>query len=132
MIRRPPRSTLFPYTTLFRSAHSRHEAGALSGGECGGRRDRAERRRPRGDRHGVPEGRDGGRSLRGGGDGGGQSVTRGLRQIGHGPIRGSFPSSSCTGPSVTAVSVSVMVSVITRPLVEPVNCAGWSGPRATG
>src|SRR3712207_8563159 len=23
MIRRPPRSTLFPYTTLFRSAHSR-------------------------------------------------------------------------------------------------------------
>src|SRR5947209_17103775 len=28
MIRRPPRSTLFPYTTLFRSLH-----GALSGGE---------------------------------------------------------------------------------------------------
>src|SRR5438477_854360 len=26
MIRRPPRSTLFPYTTLFRSAHERHEA----------------------------------------------------------------------------------------------------------
>src|SRR3712207_8505127 len=24
MIRRPPRSTLFPYTTLFRSAHSRN------------------------------------------------------------------------------------------------------------
>src|SRR4051794_41688443 len=24
MIRRPPRSTLFPYTTLFRSAHDRH------------------------------------------------------------------------------------------------------------
>src|SRR5574341_2575791 len=24
MIRRPPRSTLFPYTTLFRSKHSRH------------------------------------------------------------------------------------------------------------
>src|SRR3712207_7197576 len=29
MIRRPPRSTLFPYTTLFRSADPvRHEAGA--------------------------------------------------------------------------------------------------------
>src|SRR2546427_3503279 len=28
MIRRPPRSTLFPYTTLFRSLH-----GALEGGE---------------------------------------------------------------------------------------------------
>src|SRR5258708_11327066 len=25
MIRRPPRSTLFPYTTLFRSAHQRRE-----------------------------------------------------------------------------------------------------------
>src|SRR3712207_8994313 len=24
MIRRPPRSTLFPYTTLFRSAHAHH------------------------------------------------------------------------------------------------------------
>src|SRR2546429_3660954 len=24
MIRRPPRSTLFPYTTLFRSGHGRH------------------------------------------------------------------------------------------------------------
>src|SRR3712207_7304747 len=27
MIRRPPRSTLFPYTTLFRSARVRHEPG---------------------------------------------------------------------------------------------------------
>src|SRR5471032_3428162 len=32
MIRRPPRSTLFPYTTLFRSGRSRHPGdGALSG-----------------------------------------------------------------------------------------------------
>src|SRR3712207_7633049 len=30
MIRRPPRSTLFPYTTLFRS-----EEGLLVGGSCG-------------------------------------------------------------------------------------------------
>src|SRR3712207_8155239 len=29
MIRRPPRSTLFPYTTLFRSVHE-----ALNGGQC--------------------------------------------------------------------------------------------------
>src|ERR1039458_710950 len=28
MIRRPPRSTLFPYTTLFRSMHGRMEFGA--------------------------------------------------------------------------------------------------------
>src|SRR3712207_9023024 len=27
MIRRPPRSTLFPYTTLFRSHHDRHRLG---------------------------------------------------------------------------------------------------------
>src|SRR2546422_6329452 len=54
MIRRPPRSTLFPYTTLFRSHHQparvvgvvrwddcrarrtdRHVAGRLAGGEAG-------------------------------------------------------------------------------------------------
>src|SRR2546426_8121338 len=29
MIRRPPRSTLFPYTTLFRSVHDALEQGAL-------------------------------------------------------------------------------------------------------
>src|SRR5256885_12838637 len=29
MIRRPPRSTLFPYTTLFRSAFENHERGTL-------------------------------------------------------------------------------------------------------
>src|SRR5256885_8452927 len=28
MIRRPPRSTLFPYTTLFRSVHARSRGGA--------------------------------------------------------------------------------------------------------
>src|SRR3712207_9422427 len=31
MIRRPPRSTLFPYTTLFRSAHSQARGGPLQG-----------------------------------------------------------------------------------------------------
>src|SRR3712207_7870924 len=30
MIRRPPRSTLFPYTTLFRSAHSRESLRPLA------------------------------------------------------------------------------------------------------
>src|SRR2546426_6030600 len=46
MIRRPPRSTLFPYTTLFRSGPHRHprrerqELRAVSPGEV---RDRAER-----------------------------------------------------------------------------------------
>src|SRR5689334_24618006 len=33
MIRRPPRSTLFPYTTLFRSLHST-VAFSLGGSEC--------------------------------------------------------------------------------------------------
>src|SRR2546430_12003889 len=32
MIRRPPRSTLFPYTTLFRSAKALIEKGSASGG----------------------------------------------------------------------------------------------------
>ncbi len=31
MIRRPPRSTLFPYTTLFRSASSMKEFGKVMG-----------------------------------------------------------------------------------------------------
>src|SRR2546426_3991595 len=35
MIRRPPRSTLFPYTTLFRSLRLRHRQGAGRGG-CDG------------------------------------------------------------------------------------------------
>src|SRR2546430_11057995 len=47
MIRRPPRSTLFPYTTLFRS---RNERGAPSAHP--GRQDRPGRARPR------PEGED--------------------------------------------------------------------------
>src|SRR2546430_11157740 len=33
MIRRPPRSTLFPYTTLFRSALHRSERGCPRGGK---------------------------------------------------------------------------------------------------
>src|SRR5690349_23772710 len=54
MIRRPPRSTLFPYTTLFRSLRRRAgasfvRAGARSGRTRGGR-PRAKRRPPRVDR----------------------------------------------------------------------------------
>src|SRR5437762_13056561 len=44
MIRRPPRSTLFPYTTLFRSWEHRHlPARPRWSGRCGGR-DPARRR----------------------------------------------------------------------------------------
>src|SRR2546430_9222420 len=35
MIRRPPRSTLFPYTTLFRSHRSPTPAPGLAGSPCG-------------------------------------------------------------------------------------------------
>src|SRR5260370_30120658 len=55
MIRRPPRSTLFPYTTLFRSRPARHAAGRRAGDGAGralsrlacldarrGKRDRSE------------------------------------------------------------------------------------------
>src|SRR5690242_21327562 len=34
MIRRPPRSTLFPYTTLFRSLKSSLRVAAVTGGDC--------------------------------------------------------------------------------------------------
>src|SRR3712207_7139597 len=62
MIRRPPRSTLFPYTTLFRSRNSRQHGaiGGADGGPLAGlsavvrharRRDRADgARRPHVDR----------------------------------------------------------------------------------
>src|SRR3712207_8327198 len=41
MIRRPPRSTLFPYTTLFRSRRApRHGRALVAGGDAGGRRAR--------------------------------------------------------------------------------------------
>src|SRR3712207_8046501 len=47
MIRRPPRSTLFPYTTLFRSPdRPRHEAGAVPDGR-GVHRSRRRPARPR-------------------------------------------------------------------------------------
>src|SRR3712207_8183906 len=36
MIRRPPRSTLFPYTTLFRSSRCRHNMGYWGGGNWWG------------------------------------------------------------------------------------------------
>src|SRR3712207_8874876 len=44
MIRRPPRSTLFPYTTLFRSCappavHDQHHRGAEVGGDLGVERE---------------------------------------------------------------------------------------------
>src|SRR5256885_10695528 len=42
MIRRPPRSTLFPYTTLFRSDHAEHRSAGLQQ-----RNQRPEQRIPR-------------------------------------------------------------------------------------
>src|SRR2546426_5032043 len=45
MIRRPPRSTLFPYTTLFRSPRPAPWAGRRSARGCR-RRSRPSRRRP--------------------------------------------------------------------------------------
>src|SRR3712207_7326299 len=46
MIRRPPRSTLFPYTTLFRSGDPRRGVGADEGPPRGHRRQLPARRRP--------------------------------------------------------------------------------------
>src|SRR5947199_3783103 len=49
MIRRPPRSTLFPYTTLFRSLRGRRRHGVLWPAQCLGaaRRGAHRRRGPR-------------------------------------------------------------------------------------
>src|SRR5438309_8453955 len=47
MIRRPPRSTLFPYTTLFRS----HDAGRAAAAAGAARRDRLRRRVARSEEH---------------------------------------------------------------------------------
>src|SRR3712207_8483422 len=44
MIRRPPRSTLFPYTTLFRSVAAQPRGAARGAAARGGRRDRQRRR----------------------------------------------------------------------------------------
>src|SRR5256885_16966304 len=66
MIRRPPRSTLFPYTTLFRSLfrgaeRALGEAGELCRGKCSLRRpcqveqSRARRRGGTNDAHGAKE-----------------------------------------------------------------------------
>src|SRR5256886_9803359 len=42
MIRRPPRSTLFPYTTLFRSQKVKEELAELEGETGSGKRERLE------------------------------------------------------------------------------------------
>src|ERR1039458_361112 len=63
MIRRPPRSTLFPYTTLFRSGQARTRGGAA--GERGARSSHARPRPVQGDqRHPWPRSR--GRRAEGG------------------------------------------------------------------
>src|SRR3712207_5613262 len=41
MIRRPPRSTLFPYATLFLSVEPADVGNGFSGGPCGDRQDHA-------------------------------------------------------------------------------------------
>src|SRR5438094_5580250 len=58
MIRRPPRSTLFPYTTLFRSRSGGADAARLADQPAvrGLQRDHAAVHRPRGGRH-PPQGR---------------------------------------------------------------------------
>src|SRR5690349_25032874 len=45
MIRRPPRSTLFPYTTLFRSVRARRPRGAPGGARVSSRREGLHRER---------------------------------------------------------------------------------------
>src|SRR5256884_6927643 len=106
MIRRPPRSTLFPYTTLFRSrgargvarelfargAHARdrpHGSGGVRGGGTPAQRERG--RRGGGDRRCAPGCRaaaDLGRIGRGGGRGGAAHARGGRRRDAHRAGRG--------------------------------------------
>src|SRR5690349_22719981 len=51
MVRRPPRSTLFPYTTLFRSLRPAGRRGGGRGGECPDPHRRPVRRDNAGRRH---------------------------------------------------------------------------------
>src|SRR3712207_8586005 len=63
MIRRPPRSTLFPYTTLFRSLHPlRQEVGDRRGAAAHGVDAQAQRLQPFQDHPGI-EGGDGGAGV---------------------------------------------------------------------
>src|SRR2546422_10611284 len=65
MIRRPPRSTLFPYTTLFRSRHVRR--GGARPRDADGEAARPRGGVPRGSAHGAAvAGRAGGALPRGG------------------------------------------------------------------
>src|SRR4030043_1969837 len=59
MIRRPPRSTLFPYTTLFRSSIDPHEMPGRSRGPGPGGRGSSCGKRWLGDRKSVGEGKRG-------------------------------------------------------------------------
>src|SRR5256886_5561784 len=83
MIRRPPKSTLFPYTTLFRSARSGGAHARPGGADHDRRRDRAERARGRegvgGSKRRNPEARQGVRRVAGGlGAGGREAAGLGL------------------------------------------------------
>src|SRR3989449_11745460 len=77
MIRRPPRSTLFPYTTLFRSLAADRVCGRgrrVARASLGGRRPLQRRRRRRGRRR-PRSGLVAGSATGGGGRGGGDSET---------------------------------------------------------
>src|SRR2546425_13264047 len=63
MIRRPPRSTLFPYTTLFRSRRDRAGCAARRGGRHRWPGPARERRARRGEGLGRPRARDGGGQM---------------------------------------------------------------------
>src|SRR3712207_7018216 len=64
MIRRPPRSTLFPYTTLFRSRAAPPDRAHLRGAGGRGRRGPGARRRTGGGADAADRARGGARRLR--------------------------------------------------------------------
>src|SRR2546425_12351015 len=102
MIRRPPRSTLFPYTTLFRSAADRARCAVLPGRHL---QAEASHRQP-----GGPEVR---RALAGGGE-----VHGGI-----GPVRAGYADSSITfddRPNGSYWPIPGVANVGSRRWVQPV------------
>src|SRR5258708_9206369 len=99
MIRRPPRSTLFPYTTLFRSCRGWRRAG----GRDELRRAEPCRRRP--------------------GDAGGERPAAG--RLAHGRLR--VHAGHGWPPMMPSTTVARLRPLITPvPLVLPATCAGFS------
>src|SRR2546425_4393088 len=121
MIRRPPRSTLFPYTTLFRSSLRRaqgvhRDAGAVAGTEHQLHPDDyREGRRPGDHAHGVPAG--------------GRARERDGRYFRRGQVGGSagvFPAAIQADPDPSVPTTAAAITKSTS-FMTPMSSSGLPG-----